>query len=80
LDLEFLVASLVGTAVLTGSLLFLPAILEIIHPRDAGPRIIAEVGSLGLVPMLSLEEEHALVGGSNVDVFGCLRGLYNLDV
>jgi hypothetical protein len=80
LGLELLVAILVGSAVLTGSLLFLPVVLELVHPRDAGPRLIDGGDSLGLVCMLNLEEEPLSTAGLNIDLFGCLKGLYSLEV
>ena len=54
---------IVGTPILV-IIMFLPALLELRKPRDAGPRIIMEdvqgrlVGLLGVAVIGNIEEEH----------------------
>ncbi len=41
MGLESLLALIVGTAALTVVIMFLPAIIELRYPKDAGPRFIS---------------------------------------
>jgi hypothetical protein len=41
-SLETLIVTLVGTIVIFVALLFLPAIIELKKPKDAGPRVIID--------------------------------------
>jgi hypothetical protein len=59
--LEILVVSAVGTAAFTGSLMFLPAFIELRHPKDAGPRLINSGMALTCIGAIAnMEEEHPI--------------------
>ena len=61
-SIETLLAALATTTILSSALLFLPAIIELKKPKDAGPRFITDsfaqfrLSTLKIV-LLNIEEE-----------------------
>ncbi len=65
MGIETLVVTLLGTALVTLALMFLPALIELRNPKDAGPRIISDImPTISVVPIVNIEEEP-----QNNDVF-----------
>ena len=58
MGLETLIVTLLGTAALTMALMFLPAAIELLHPKDAGPRLIEEgISLVTIMPITNIEEK-----------------------
>jgi hypothetical protein len=58
-----LLITLLGVSALTSSILFLPAAIELFHPKDAGPRLISKAMDLSCVAIIAnMEEEHPVNG------------------
>ena len=55
--LDVLIITLLGTVVFTLSITFLPALIELIIPRDAGPRLISRNIALTCLSGLANMEE-----------------------
>jgi hypothetical protein len=56
-----LLVTLLGTVVLTGSLMFLPAAIELLRPKDAGPRLIScDIALSCITAVVNMEEEHPI--------------------
>ena len=58
MGLEIVILTLLGTIASTCSLIFLPAAIELRHPKDAGPRFIrSELTWAYIVTIANMEEE-----------------------
>jgi|YelNatPaOPRAMG01_1025707.scaffolds.fasta_scaffold45839_3 hypothetical protein len=56
MGLETFVITIFGTAFVTISLMFLPAVIELAHPKDAGPRLISDsMGVVDILPVVNIE-------------------------
>lgn len=59
MGLELLGITIMGTEAITVSLMFLPAAMELVHPKDAGPRSINDSAvMMRVVSLTNIEEEH----------------------
>jgi hypothetical protein len=60
-SLETLIVTLIVTSVIFVALLFLPAIIELKKPKDAGPRLICDFSQILLsylkISLLNIEED-----------------------
>ena len=70
-----------GTAVITLSLILLPAAIEIAHPKDAGPRLISDnVTPVNVVPLTNIEEEPKIDDIFSNGLTGFLNSIRNLEL
>jgi hypothetical protein len=59
MGLETLLITIFGTATVMLSLMFLPAVLELSHPKDAGPRFIRDTASkISSLPLVDIEDDY----------------------
>jgi len=68
--LIMLLIALLGTVAFTSSLMLLPAVIELRHPKDAGPRLIIENFALQGTMLKSLEDENTF----NIQLLQLLSG------
>jgi hypothetical protein len=62
MGLETLMITIFGTATVTLSLMFLPAVLELSHPKDAGPRFIHDTASVIFpLPLVDIEDYYRFI-------------------
>lgn len=81
MGLETLIVTLVGTAVVTMALMFLPAAVELIHPKDSGPRLIRDsMAVANIMPITNLEERQPFINPLTVKVSGLLYTIANLEI
>jgi hypothetical protein len=80
MGIDVLLASVIGTAAVTLSLMFLPAVIELSRPKDAGPRFIP--GSIAIVriaAITNLDEETHLETPLATQLFNFLRAIPSLE-
>lgn len=82
MGLETLIATLIGTAALTMALMFLPAAIELLRPKDAGPRLIEDgIAVVTIMPITNIEERQPFVSPLNLKIPpGLLPAIANLEV
>ncbi len=76
--LDTLIITMIATVTMTGALVFLPALVELKKPKDAGPRLIAEnlpKFGLSLLKIPSLSEDES----SDNKLTGFLSFIPNLE-
>jgi hypothetical protein len=84
-DPNSLIATLAATTAIVIVLFFLPALIELRRPKDAGPRLIKDVttkirlGSLKLI-ITDIEEEQKFIYQKTTKIAGCLCTLLDLEV
>ncbi|MCW4001080.1 MAG: hypothetical protein NWE93_12655 [Candidatus Bathyarchaeota archaeon] len=79
--IELVVAALVGTSAFMGSLLFLPAAIELRRPRDAGPRLISNDISLICIACVADMEAPQPNSRQLASMFtGCFSAIQNLEL
>jgi hypothetical protein len=84
-DSGSLIASLAATIAIVIVLFFLPALIELRKPKDAGPRLIKDVtmkirlGSLKVI-ITDMEEEQKFIYQKTINTADCLCALLDLEV
>jgi len=79
-----LITALIATTVIIVILFFLPAVIELKKPKDAGPRLINDnipkirISTLKL-PITDIEEEQKFTYQSTIKNVGSLYSLPNLE-
>jgi hypothetical protein len=62
MGLETLLITILGTATVTLSLTLLPAVIELAHPKDAGPRFISDTASVkSSLPVVDIEGDYQFI-------------------
>ena len=84
-SLNTLITTLIATATITILLMFLPAIIELKKPKDAGPRLITEnFTKIGLnalkIPIINIEDDWKLDIQSTMKIASFLHVIPNLEV
>jgi hypothetical protein len=84
-DPNSLIATLAATTAIVIVLFFLPALIELRKPKDAGPRLIKDVTTKIRISSLKftitdLEEEQKIIYQSTTKTAGCLCSLLDLEV
>ena len=80
-----LIATLIATTAIIIVLFFLPALIELKKPKDAGPRLIDDnipkirIGTLK-IPIIDIEEEQKFTYQSTIKTADFLYTLPNLEV
>ena len=83
-DPNSLIATLIATTAIIIVLFFLPALIELKKPKDAGPRLINDnipkirIGTLK-VPITDIEEEQKFTYQSTIKIADSLYTLPNLE-
>ena len=83
-DPASLIATLIATTAIIIILFFLPALIELKKPKDAGPRLINDnipkirISTLKL-PITDIEEEQKFTYQSTIKIVGSLYSLPNLE-
>ncbi len=83
-DANSLIATLIATTAIIIVLFFLPALIELKKPQDAGPRLINDnipkisISSLR-VPITDIEEEQKFTYQSTIEIADSLYALQNLE-
>jgi hypothetical protein len=81
MGLETLIVTLIGTAVVTMTLVFLPATIELIHPKDSGPRLIHDgIELVTIIPLTNIEEQQPFINPLTVKISGLLYSIANLEI
>jgi hypothetical protein len=78
--IDLLIASIVCTAALTSTVIFLPAIVEISHPKDAGPRIIRGCEVTRVSGIVNLEKDGSIEHNLATRMWGLMDRLPNLEL
>jgi hypothetical protein len=83
-SLNILIISLLATTTMTILLMFLPAIIELKKPKDAGPRLIIEnFAKIGLstlkIQIINIEDDWKLDIQSTMKIASFLHVIPNLE-
>ncbi len=83
-SLNTLIITLLATTIMTILLMFLPAIIELKKPKDAGPRLINEnFTKIGLstlkIPIINIEDDWKLDIQSTMKIASFLHVIPNLE-
>jgi hypothetical protein len=84
-DPDSLIATLIATTTIVIVLFFLPALIELKKPKDAGPRLIKDVttkiriSSLKVI-ITDIEEEQKFIYQKTTKTASCLYTLLDLEV
>jgi len=83
-NLDSLIITLIGTGVIIIVLFFLPALLELKRPKDAGPRLIgvntSKTKVSSLIHLIDIEEQQKFAYGSITPILSSLLTLQDLEV
>lgn len=81
MGIEVLAFAILGTAFVTLTIMFLPAMIELRNPQDAGPRLInGTVPPPSTAPIANLEEEHPYEGALAAGSLASLPAISSLEV
>ena len=83
-DPNSLIATLIATTAIVIVLFFLPGLIELKKPKDAGPRLIndniSKISFSSLtVPVTDIEEEQKFTYQSTIEIAGSLSALLDLE-
>jgi hypothetical protein len=76
MGLVTLLLTMFGTAFVTLSLMFLPAVIELAYPKDAGPRLISDsMGVVNVLPVVNIEGSYRRDVGLSLQVLKMLPNM-----
>ena len=80
-SLNTLITTLIATTTVTIILLFLPAVIELKKPKDAGPRLITDsIAKTCIIPLANIEEERKFDSQLIIKIASFLYAIPNLEV
>jgi hypothetical protein len=80
MGLETLIETLIGTALVTVTLVFLPATIELFHPKDSGPRLIDDsIDMVTIMPLTNIEERQPFINPLTGKTSESLHSITNLE-
>lgn len=85
IQISYTLATLIAITTITFLLMFLPAIIELKKPKDAGPRLINDnIAKIRIstlkIPITNIEEEQKFDSQSTINIASFIYLIPNLEV